>query len=257
LQLTNAPRAVSVFTPMTFRWIASACLLLHAAGCASQTAGLDPGDPTDLNVLFIGNSLTYTNDLPAIFEALAEAEGVAVSRGVVAFPNVALEDHWSLGDARSAIARGGWDVVVLQQGPSSLPENRANLIEWSGRFAAEIRSAGARPALYMVWPASTRPGDFDAVSESYRQAAAAVDGFLVPGGEAWRAAWRRDPSLGLYGPDGFHPSAMGSYLVALTMLEELAGRSSTRLPDLGLGVPATTRALLAEAAHEAAESFGR
>jgi len=237
-------------------WLA-AVLLLQGAGCATPTTGLDPGDPADLNVLFIGNSLTYTNDLPAIFEALAEAEGVAVSRGVVAFPNVALEDHWSLGDARGAIARGGWDVVVLQQGPSSLPENRANLIEWSGRFAAEIRSAGARPALYMVWPASTRPGDFDAVSESYRQAAAAVDGLLVPGGEAWRAAWRRDPALGLYGPDGFHPSATGSYLVALTMLEELAGRSSTRLPDLGLGVPAATRALLAEAAHEAAESFGR
>jgi len=48
------------------------------------------------------------------------------------------------------------------------------------RFATEIRRVGARPALYMVWPAEARAGDFDDVRE------------------AWRAAWRREPDLALY-----------------------------------------------------------
>lgn len=235
----------------------TALVILQVSSCGGQTTGPDPGDPADLNILFIGNSLTYTNDLPAIFEALAEAEGIAVSRGSVAYPAYALEDHWNQGAAGQAIARGGWDVVVLQQGPSSLPESRANLIEWSTRFAEEIRQAGGRPALTMVWPEADRPAAFDAVRESYLAAAVAVDGFFVPGGEAWRAAWRRDPGLRLYGSDGFHPSTLGTYLVALAMLEVIAGRSSTSLPDLGLGIPATTRAVLAEAAHEASDSFGR
>jgi hypothetical protein len=242
--------------PAAVVWSLAAVVLL-ASSCDAQTTSLDAGDPDDLNVLFIGNSLTYTHDIPAMFERVAESEGVAVSHGVVVFPGVALEDHWVLGDARNAIARGGWDVVVLQQGPSSLPENRAMLIEWSQRFAEEIRQAGGRPALYMVWPASDRSADFDAVSESYRQAAEAVDGILVPGGEAWRAAWRKDAGLRLYGPDGFHPSQMGSYLIALTMLEAITDRSSTRLPDLGLGIPIETRRLLADAAHEASQTFGR
>lgn len=239
----------------TRTWQHALWIALFATGTACEAQPVSPGEPFDLEVLFIGNSLTYFNDLPAIFKDLAEAAGVNVAIGEIARPNYALEDHWADGEAQSEIARGGWDIVVLQQGPSSLPQNRANLLEWSQRFAVEIRRSGARPALYMVWPANG--GDYDAVSESYRQAAVAVDGLLVPGGEAWREAWRRDPSLRFYGSDGFHPSALGSYLVALAMLEELAGASATTAPDLGLGIPPATRALLGEAAHQAVETFGR
>ncbi|MDH3224200.1 MAG: hypothetical protein OEO23_10835, partial [Gemmatimonadota bacterium] len=54
-------------------------------------------------------------------------------------------------------------------------------------------------------------------------AAANVDGTLFPAGEAWRAAWRVDESLGLYGGDGFHPSVLGSYLAALTIYQRIDG----------------------------------
>ena len=40
--------------------------------------------------------------------------------------------------------RGVWDTVVLQQGPSSLPESRRQLMVEAKRFDAEIRRAGAR-----------------------------------------------------------------------------------------------------------------
>src|SRR5581483_2484722 len=99
------------------------------------------------------------------------------------------------------------------------------------RFAAEARRAGARPALYMVWPSASMAEDFDGVSASYREAAEKVDGLLFPVGEAWRAAWRRDPKLALYGPDGFHPTVAGSYLAALVMYEQLYHRSPVGLPS--------------------------
>ena len=121
---------------------------------------------------------------------------------------------------------------MLQQGPSSLPESQANLREYTRRFAEEIRKSGGVPALYMVWPESSRPKAFDAVSQSYAAAANDVNGILFPAGEAWRAAWRRDPKLKLYADD-LHPTAAGSYLVALVMYERLykqiagrAGRSA-------------------------------
>ena len=40
---------------------------------------------------------------------------------------------------------------------------------------------------------------------------------VLPVGEAWRSAWRIDPNIALYGPDGFHPSLMGTYLAALVV----------------------------------------
>ncbi len=98
--------------------------------------------------------------------ALARAAGRPAVCESVAKPDYSLEDHWNEREARRAIARG-WDLVVLQQGPSALPESRVLLVEFARRFDVEIRKTGARTALYMVWPSRARRADFDRVSESY------------------------------------------------------------------------------------------
>ena len=108
-------------------------------------------------VLFVGNSLTTTNDLPAMVESLSVGGGgPRLECHAVAFPGYSLEDHWNRGDAARAIGAGGWAAVVLQQGPSALPESRAGLVEYARRFDVVVKRAGARTALYMVWPASSR-----------------------------------------------------------------------------------------------------
>lgn len=209
-------------------------------------------------ILFVGNSLTYYNDLPDIVRALAAASGgepLAVASAT--YPNVSLEDHWGGGAARGMIAGGEWSVVVLQQGPSSLPESRVLLRDYAARFATEIRAVGARPALYAVWPTSDRAQDFERAGESYALAAADVNGLLFPVGEAWRAAWRRDPTLPLYAGDGLHPSRTGSYLAAIVIYAVLAERSPVGLPASvrvsggTIGVTPEMAAVLQAAAAEA------
>ena len=196
--------------------------------CSNGSAGEDHSNK--LRVLFIGNSLTYTNDLPAIVEALARAERKSFISKSIAFPDFSLEDHWNQGDARKAISEGRWDIVVLQQGPSALPESRVLLRDYVRRFTSEIRRAGAKPALYMVWPSVGRQRDFDRVIESYKLAAEDVDAMLLPVGAAWVAACKRDPRIALYSGDGFHPTVLGSYLAALVVYEELCDASPERLP---------------------------
>ena len=190
----------------------------------------DAGGP--MRILFIGNSLTYTNALPYMLRALADSAGEAPPLvDDVTLPDYGLEQHWQDGRAAQAIASACWDVVVLQQGPSSLPESRALLVDYTRRFAGEIRAAGARPALYAVWPSRSRSGDFDRASESYRLAADDVDGILLPAGEAWRAAWRADPGLPLYAADGLHPSVAGTYAAALVIYARLLDRSPVGSPS--------------------------
>lgn len=209
-----------------------------------------------LRVLFIGNSLTAANDLPAMVEAIAAAEpGPRFECEVVAAPNYSLEDHWHQGDAVRAIRRGDWSVVVLQQGPSSLDESRVLLVDYAKRFADEARRAGARTALYMVWPSQARRADFERVSASYAAAAQAVGGVLLPAGDAWRRAWHLDPELALYGPDGFHPSRLGSILAALVVYRGLVSGSalapSARVPAWAatIEVEANIASTLERAAH--------
>jgi hypothetical protein len=195
--------------------------MLPVAALAVLLALLQPAPAAPMRILFIGNSLTYVNDVPGMVCTLARSTGRKVVCETLAQPDFSLEDHWR-GDARRTIARG-WDVVVLQQGPSALRESRALLIDFTRRFDAEIRKAGARTALYMVWPSRQRRGDFAAVGESYAAAARAVNGTLLPAGDAWLAAWSADSTLPLYGADGFHPSPMGSYLAAMTIYRQLFG----------------------------------
>lgn len=248
---------------MRFRAPAAILPLLLAAACLGTT---EPEDVVIIGkpVLFIGNSLTYYNDMPLMIAAFAEADGQdTLGIGSVLVGGYSLEDHWYDGRARRAILDFEWDIVILQQGPSSTPENQAHLAEWSARFAGEIRAVGGRPALYMVWPEATRQDAFDAVSEAYRSAAEEIDGMLFPVGEAWRAALRRDPDAPLYGSDGFHPSVAGSYLAALVMYEQIYGRSPIGLPrelQLPIGRVSVDSALarvLQEAAAEANAEFGR
>ncbi len=221
---------------------------LALTGCGAPSTGPSPDPDATFRVLFVGNSLTYVNDLPGMVKALADSAGVERTYiETVAFPDFALEDHWSQGDARKAISRGGWRYVIMQQGPSALAESRVNLLEWVGRFAPEIRQAGGTPAMYTVWPASSRSFDFDRVVESYRLAAEAIGGLELPAGGAWLAAWRRDPTLPLYGPDGFHPSVAGSYLAAITIFGRLYDRSAIGLPR-GLTVGGGSFQLSVEAA---------
>src|SRR5882762_9784194 len=68
-------------------------------GICSQHAVAAP-----LRVLFIGNSLTATNDVPALVEAIAKVNGGQIVTRTIAYPNYSLEDHWQKGDAKRAIA---------------------------------------------------------------------------------------------------------------------------------------------------------
>jgi hypothetical protein len=205
-------------------------------------------------ILFIGNSLTYTNDLPSMVCALAHAAGRNAVCESVTKPGYSLEDHWNERDARRAVARG-WDIVVLQQGPSALDESRVLLVEYAKRFEREIRQAGARPALYMVWPSEARRRDFDGVSRSYTAAARAVNGQLLPVGDAWREAWAIDASLAFYSDDGLHPSPLGSALAAIVTFEQLFEEP---LPALAFpGVTPAQRAVLVRAAQGALARIAR
>ena len=219
--------------------------LAALAGAGSVVAA--PAEP--LRVLFVGNSLTSTNDLPAAVSALARSGGRKLETGTVVSDGYSLEDHWNSSDASKEILSGDWDVVVLQQGPSSLPESQAHLKLWAQRFTALARRAGAWVGLLTVWPESYRRSALGAVIASYRKAAKAAGAELFPAGDAWRRAWACDRSLALYGPDGFHPSRLGTYLAALVVYGRLF-KSPLLSPGLrpdGVS-PRTARTLQASAA---------
>jgi hypothetical protein len=237
-------------------------LLLILAGCAGDNSSPGSANPRVYRVLFIGNSLTYVNDLPGTVARLGASAKDSFEVESVAEGGFALIDHVNgKSDAVHVIQSRGWDYVVLQQGPSSLPISRDTLVLATQLLDPYIRAAGARTAELMVWPDATNQAAFDAVRISYQEAAQAVDGLFLPGGEAWRAAWALYPMLQLYSSDGFHPSELGTYLTALVVLEGITGRDVQSLPPFAiaaghqLDTPPGVVRLMQRAAHETVVRF--
>ncbi|MCA0375772.1 MAG: hypothetical protein LCH84_08895 [Gemmatimonadetes bacterium] len=236
------------------RAVALAALVLVTTNCASTPTAPRFADGTT-RVLFLGNSLTYTNDLPRLVETLAPMAGVSNLRtAVLAGPDFALEDHWNEGVAARWLKNDRWEFVVLQQGSSALPASQVHLRTWTEAFAPLIRDAGAKPVLLMVWPTQDRLFDFPNVQQSYRNAAASVNGLFAPAGDAWVAFGNYSQ---LYS-DGLHPTIYGSYLAALTVLEKVAGVRPDRFPPVipGASVDSITVRKLQAAAWTAIQRNG-
>jgi hypothetical protein len=240
--------------------LALVALIAGAAVASCGSSGVEPDPELTLRILFIGNSLTYANDLPAAVQHLGQSDPKrAVVVSSVTEGGFSLEDHWNRGDAQRAIASARWDLVVLQQGPSALPESRVNLIDYATRFAGEVRKVGGSPAMYMVWPGLDREAEWSAVSASYAAAAEAVNGLLLPAGEALRAVRASAPGISLFEADGFHPSVAGTYGVALVIYARAAGVSPVGLTARAGGSslpPGYVTALEAGAAQAIAEAGG-
>lgn len=227
-------------------------------GCLGDSQGATAPLPAGgTHVLFIGNSLTYVNDLPRTVEQLAALTGDTVRTRTVAKPDYALIDHVADGAAAKALRSQRWDVVVMQQGSSALDESRVILYQGVDSLLPLIHAAGARPALYEVWPMASRSFDAARVRESYRSAAVRVNGLFYPAGSAWQEAWARDASLELLQSDGLHPTPTGTFLAALVMVEQLTGRDVRALPTVAYAggrqltlAPSVIR-LLQDAAHAA------
>ena len=204
----------------------SSCLSVSGPTTSSYGSG-------GKRILFVGNSLTGANDMPLFFVALAESAKVSPAPSVQVDwePDFALIDHWNVGFAQGLITGNKFSVVVLQQGPSSVAVNRDTLRLAAKLFAPLVRNAGGMPAMMAVWPTADRFSDFDRATESYQLAAKDVSGAMIPTGEVWRAAWKQNPSLSFYSPDGLHPSALGSYAMALSLLGILYDRSVVGLPS--------------------------
>lgn len=234
------------------RCAAAATFLLMGACRGPLEAFVGPG----IHVLYVGNSLTSVNDLPGTVAGIMEMGGKKISYKSITKPDFALVDHLNGGSrAVAEIQRGGWDLVILQQGPSSTAEGRAMLLESTIAFDQIIRSVGAKTALYMVWPSKDRFSFFEDVRRSYKGAADTVGGLFLPAGEAWLTAWADSAELPLYGPDGFHPSELGTFLAALAIYEHIGGGNAEDLPaqirvaGRTVDVPEKTTRLLQRAAH--------
>jgi hypothetical protein len=187
-------------------------------------------------VLFIGNSLTYFNNLPKMLEVIAASQkaGPHIATEAVLKGGERLQGHWEAGNAVAAIRKGGWDYVVLQesstlghrvtQGTPTNFDDASAYLAHARRFDEEIRKVGAQTVLYATWASHTQPELQRKLDVAFTSVARELRAAIAPVGLAWTIARLERPDWRLYMSDGGHPTAIGSYLAALTFYTTITGR---------------------------------
>ena len=225
------------------RSILLGCVLL----VATIAVGAQPRSCTT-RVLFLGNSYTYFNDLPAIVSELAKAgHQCTVETRMVAPGGKTLKDHWESSASHQALDSQAWDFVVLQDqstlGINLYFEGQARVggdeifRPYAERWANEIRKHHATPVFYLTWARRATPVDQAALNYAYISAAKTTHSLVAPVGLAWARVRQTDPSIDLYYRDGAHPSSAGSYLAACAIYAAIFGKSPVNLPAHITGVP--------------------
>lgn len=221
--------------------LAIALLWATSALCAATTpAPTSAGGRPEIHVLFVGNSLIYTNNLPGLVRALAAAQPAGpriVSETYVA-PGGTIAERWEDGAVAAALASRPWDAIVLQERGGMLacladhdlrqhPLCRAS--ERAHKDFAELAaSRGTRTLLLATWgldESSQSQMDRAITRLASRIEPGDAAATVVPAGSTLRLFASRHSQLGTF-PDGIHPSTQASLIMAAQLYRALTGHDA-------------------------------
>ena len=228
-------------------------------GGSSDPPPTSPHPPVleaDISLLFMGNSHTSTNNLPAMVAAMVRAARPGRSVRAVEAPGWMFLDERAV-DAPSVelLREGGWSFVVLQAQKYSSSGAFEYPIDGAVGLVRMARGVHAVPVLFPEWPRrgvdeTRRIYDLH-VSIALREAAC-----VAPIPQAWDLALARTPSLVLHAADGNHSAAAGAFLAALVIAATMTGVPPDQLPNLdNLGVDAALQSELRAAAADTVRAY--
>ncbi|MCE2742243.1 MAG: DUF4886 domain-containing protein [Fluviicola sp.] len=191
---------------------------------------LKPIDKEKIKILFIGNSLTYRNNMPTIFEGIAISKGKKVYVEDCTKGKATIFGHSHRNAVKRAIKSQDWDYVIIQGSSrdfirdSKIIQNKT--LPALERIIAMIQKNNpyTKMLFYMTWgyrdgykpnkEANTFLKMANKISNQYLNLYKTYDIGVVPVGMAWKDSRKRRGDVKLYVKDGGHPSLKGSYLAA-------------------------------------------
>jgi len=187
-------------------------------------------------VLFLGNSFTYTYDIPGLFSGLSSAGGFSVfvdenTQAGMAVANEQITGHINDPISQAKIISQQWDYIVVQDNQGDYVNNvgvipaacgNANItlynqIKANNECTRIIYFAGWGPEGGVATGDNTTSCINRIHGNMLYLNDAIADEIVTPIGKAWITSLSQLPSVDLYYSDNVHPSLAGSYLAAATI----------------------------------------
>jgi hypothetical protein len=200
-------------------------------------------------ILMVGNSLTYTWNIPAILEKFAAdtQRTLKVTSHVAGGKDLAW--HWVTSTkenqptAKDVLTKGGYDLVILQEFSNILlkPEGRESFSQMLPQYLEVIRSGSMNVMLYMAHP-TRKEVDLEGIRpiiDTYTTKADEFGLVCAPAALAFARSSEKFPQLALidnqtdrkYAQNkaATHQSPYGSYLAACTLYAAIYNQSPVGL----------------------------
>jgi hypothetical protein len=203
----------------------------------SYAFSLFKGKPAkEISVLFIGNSYTYTHDLPKMLAKIADSDEknlLKINVDSFTIGGAGLKEIWDNPEAHNHLKSRHWDYVVLQcRSPWALiPWEITDSFNVAPLWKNEINKYSSNIVFFATW--ARKPGSHwysdeqtkDLMkSADYMQGqldfyshklAAVLGANILRIGDYWMEVAKKYPNLDFYSEDGSHPSVTGTYFNAL------------------------------------------
>jgi hypothetical protein len=193
---------------------------------------------TQENILFIGNSLTYYNDMPTLFQNIANSKGKNVHCMFYSPGGTGFINHVNDSNVYNLFSSQGWDAVILQPGTgesAGRSSSTDSTIARGQRLIDSIRrySPCAKIILYEIStgiaPNDTSNNNYNnyfAIQSLIKDSITRISNGLQipfsPTGECFKSYYTLNQNLRLHSSYGdVHPNLYGSYLVACSIFNTL------------------------------------
>ena len=226
----------------TLKLLLLALWLIYGAAASAQIV-----NNHKYKALFLGNSYTYVNNLPAVATSVAASAGDTLITDVNAIGGYTLQNHSVDATSLGKIAAGDWDYVVLQE-QSEMPSFPIEQVDtevfpYAKKLDSIIHAENScgRTMFYMTWgrefgdtancaswpPVCTYDGMDSLLHLRYMMMADSNNAVVSPVGAAWHYIRANFPSIAMYQADQSHPLAAGTYAAACCFYTAIFKRDPT------------------------------
>ncbi len=242
-------------------WDHEAVMVAEPHGPASKT----------VRVVFVGNSFTFRNDLPAMLANIATSDPdntVRLEVKAFTYPDAHLGDLLTKTEALAWLRAHPADYVILQDHSSwyETPQLIQAATADAERWRDALRTSNVTPLLFEVWSdgegsdtytnpqfctyGSTPDADSDKAADQTRILARDLELAAVLVGSMFKKVQHIPDTPPLLAWDRHHASVAGTYLAALVVYKTLTGKTGTTATYRPWGMSKHDADLLAQANSE-------
>lgn len=193
------------------------------------------------NILFVGNSYTYYNDMPEVLfaqeacHAGIEVNVTAVTKGGYYLDQFADPENEHGKRLRETVAGKKYDCIILQDQSMNPIKDEKKFLDSVGAMKRLLGAHTDRFVLYATWGRKTGSPQLDelgldteqmarGLSEAYNKAGKMFGMDVAEVGKAFLRYSAERPDADLYNPDLSHPSELGSAVAARVIFSTVFGK---------------------------------